>query len=332
MRRTFLGGMAAFATGFAFSASAQGAREITVYSGRGESLVGPIIAQFQRDTGITVRARYGGTAELATLLVEEGSRSRADVFWAQEAGSLGAVAPVLAELPRDVSESVAEVFRNRANRWVPTSGRSRVLAYSTARVQRDALPRSIKDLVNAPYRARVAWAPTNAGFQIFVTAFRVTEGEAAARTWLEGMKANGAKAYRNNGSQLEGIANGEVDFALVNNYYLGRALAANPRFPVAQTVFGPGDVGNMFNAAGAGVVAASSNKDNALRFIRHLLSPAAQQVITQQGNEYPVIPGVPANPSLPSYEAVVQASTRVDMDQLTDTQGTLRLLREVGLL
>lgn len=330
MRKTIFGGLAALA--LMVSATAQAAQELIVYSGRGEALIGPIITQFQRDTGITVRVRYGSTAQLATLLVEEGARTPADVFWAQDSGSLGAVAPVLAELPRDVGESIAEVFRNPANRWVPTSGRSRVLVYSTERVARDALPASIKNLTDARYRGRVAWAPTNAGFQAFVTAMRVAEGDDAARAWLRGMIANGAKTYRNNTAQIEAIANGEVDYALVNNYYLGRFTSSNPRFPAAQTAFAAGDIGNIFNAAGAGVVGASDNKEAALRFVRYLISAPAQQFITLQGNEYPVIPGVIPNATLQPYETVVQISPRIDVDRLTDLEGTLKLLREVGLL
>src|SRR5690606_31699253 len=146
-------------------------------------------------------------------------------------------------------------------KWAPTSGRSRTLVYSTERVQEADLPASIADLTNEKYKGRVAWAPTNGSFQAFVTAFRVAHGDDAARQWLEGMIANDAKAYRNNGSQIEAIANGEVDFGLVNNYYLGRYLARDDKFPVAQTHFGAGDIGNLLNVAGAGIVAASDNQE-----------------------------------------------------------------------
>ncbi|MCH7910332.1 MAG: extracellular solute-binding protein, partial [Candidatus Hydrogenedentes bacterium] len=63
--------------------------ELVLYSGRSKSLVGPIIEQFQRETGIKVTARYGNTAQLALAILEEGGRSPADVFWAQDAGGLG---------------------------------------------------------------------------------------------------------------------------------------------------------------------------------------------------------------------------------------------------
>lgn len=311
---------------------AANADEVTVYSGRGEALVGTIIKAFERDTGIKANVRYADTAALANLLMEEGAQTPADVFWAQDGGALGAVAPYLAPLPAEVNAAVLPVFRNQADKWVATSGRSRTLVYSTERVGEGDLPASIHDLTDPVYKGRVAWAPGNASFQAFVTAMRVSEGEEAARAWLEGMIANDAQSYRNNGTQIEAIANGDVDFGLVNNYYLGRYTGPNPEFPVDQTHFAAGDIGNLLNVAGAGIVAASDNQENARKFIDYLLSVPAQQYITTAGNEYPVIPGVVENPTLETLDTLLEISPNVDIDTISDLEGTLTLLREVGLL
>jgi iron(III) transport system substrate-binding protein len=316
----------------AVAAPAAMADELTIYSGRGEALIGPVIAEFQRATGITANVRYGGTAELAALLQEEGAQSPADVFWAQDGGALGALEDIFAELPAELNEGVTAPFRNANNKWVATSGRSRVVAYSPERVEEADLPASIMDLTDEKYRGRVAWAPTNGSFQAWVTALRVAEGEDVAREWLEGMIANDARTYRNNGTQLEGIANGEVDFALVNNYYLGNFKRSDPEFPVAQTHFEAGDIGNLLNVAGVGIVAASDNQDSARAFIEYLLSMSAQQYITLQGNEYPVIPDVIFHSTLESYDTLLEISPEIDINAISDLDGTLNLLREVGLL
>lgn len=316
----------------AVAAPAAFADELTIYSGRGEALIGPVIAEFQRATGITANVRYGGTAELAALLQEEGEQSPADVFWAQDGGALGAIAPLFADLPAEVNEGVAPAFRNVNNKWAPTSGRSRVLAYSKERVEEGDLPATIEELTEEQYRGRVAWAPTNGSFQAFITAYRVAEGDEAAKEWLEGMIANDAQIYRNNSTQLEAIANGEVDFGLVNNYYLGRYVASDSDFPVAQTHFEAGNIGNLLNVAGAGIVAASENQENARKFIDYLLSVPAQQYIALEGYEYPVIPNLIGHPTLAPFETVLEVSPEIDIDQISDLEGTLNLLREVGLL
>ena len=60
---------------------------LTIYSGRTEDLVGPLLERFSEEQDVAVDVRYGDTAELALLLAEEGDRSPADVFWGQSPGA-----------------------------------------------------------------------------------------------------------------------------------------------------------------------------------------------------------------------------------------------------
>ena len=87
---------------------------LVVYSGRSESLVGPIIEQFREATGIDVSVKYGSTSELAATLLEEGSNSPADVFFAQDPGGLGAVANagMLDNLPDGIVNLVPDWARS----------------------------------------------------------------------------------------------------------------------------------------------------------------------------------------------------------------------------
>lgn len=310
------------------------AQPITIYVGRGESLAGPIIERFEAATGIDVQVRYGSTAELAGLIMEEGAASPADAFWAQDAGALGALekAGRLVAVPAELVSNIPAKNRHPGNLWVPVSARNRVIIYSTERVDAATVPASIFDLTAEQYRDKVAWAPRNASFQSFVTALRVTFGEAAARAWLEGMIANGAKSYSNNGAQLDAVAAGEVDYGLVNNYYLLRRIATEPNFPVAQTFFADGDIGNLANVTGIGVVAGTEQTEQVLRFIAYLLSDEAQEFFTNDNQEYPITTTVAPHPALALLGDPVAASPLVDLGSIGDLQGTLDLLTELGLL
>ena len=231
---------------------AQDAQEpLTVYSGRSESLVGPVIESFTEATGIEVEVKYADTAELAALLLEEGDRSPADIYFAQDAGALGAVAAagLLAALPAAVLVSVPAGFSDVDGEWAGVSGRARTVAYTT--VEELELPGSILDFTESRWSGRIGWAPANGSFQAFVTALRVIEGEDVARDWLEGILANEPVAYPTNTAAVEGIAAGEVDVAFVNHYYLLRLLAEHGQdYPVAQRFFGGGDPGALVNVAG----------------------------------------------------------------------------------
>ena len=102
--------------------------ELVIYSGRSENLVAPLIEEFEKETGINVEVRYGGTAEMAATILEEGDNSPADVFFAQDAGSLGALAQAgrLEKLPDEIVNKVDARYRSPNGEWVGASGRARV--------------------------------------------------------------------------------------------------------------------------------------------------------------------------------------------------------------
>lgn len=315
------------------SALPASAQDLTLYSGRGETLVAPIIEAFTRETGIEVAVRYAGTAELAILLQEEGDASPADLYWAQDAAALGAVADRFAALPQATLDKVPEIYRDDEGRWIATSGRGRVLAYSPERVETGDLPARLADLTDPKYKGRLAIAPTNGSFLAHVTALRVVAGDEVAREWIAGIKANEPVIARNNTAVVQAIADGEADFGLVNNYYLLRFLAADPDFPVTQTLFATeGDIGNLLLVAGMGVLDTSDQKEEATQFIDFLLSPAAQQYFAGEVFEFPVTDGAIVTRKDISLEDVQAKSPKVDLNAIGDLEGTLEMLREAGLV
>jgi iron(III) transport system substrate-binding protein len=306
---------------------------LTVYSGRSKTLVGPLLDRFAEETGIRIRVRYADTAELAATILEEGNNSPADVFFAQDAGALGALAAegMLASLPQELLDRVPAPFRSPDGLWVGISGRARVVAYNTERVRPDELPDSILDFTDPKWRGRIGWAPTNGSFQAFVTALRVLKGDDVAREWLEGIKANDPKEYPNNTAAVQAVGAGEVDVAFVNHYYLFRFLAEEGEdFPVRNYYPKGGDPGALVNVAGVGVLITSDHRDLALRFIEFLLSPEAQQYFAEETFEYPLIEGIAIHPDLVPLSEI--ESPTIDLSDLADLEGTLDLLRETGVL
>ena len=304
---------------------------LVVYSGRSESLVGPLIEIFQAVTGIDVSVKYGSTGEIAATLLEEGKNSPADVFFAQDPGGLGAVAAMLEPLSDELIGLVPGWARSPEKKWVGISGRARVVVYNRENVKKADLPATLVGFTAPEWKGRIGWAPSNASFQAMVTTMRVLWGEEETSDWLSSIQSNEPKVYPKNTPIVAAAASGEVDVGLVNHYYLHRFVQEDGESFGARNFFMNGDgPGSVVLVAGAGVLETADNEANAEKFIRFMLSAVAQQYFAGQTFEYPLIDDVKTHRLLPPISEL--AKPAVDMASLADVEGTQRLLRELGIV
>ena len=305
--------------------------ELTVYSGRSEEFIAPFFAQWESQSGIKLNIRYGDSAELAAQILEEGSNSPADLFLSQDAGSLGAVAEagLFTELSDEIASAIPANYVAANRNWVGVTGRARVFAYAPDRVK--TLPLSVTDLTKSEYKNQIGIAPTNASFQAFLTALIENKGADFAKDWLKALQANGVKIYAKNSGIVEAIDKGEISIGLVNHYYiwevsegLGRAINVKNGF------FAPGDLGNLINVSGAGVLASSKKYAAAEDLINYLTSATTQAKFVSDTHEYALVSGAPAPEGVPALDQIGAPS--VDLATLKNIKQTQDLLIEVGLL
>lgn len=311
--------------------SSTAAQTLTIYSGREEKIMGTLIEKAKKDLAMNIEVRYGDSTELALALIEEGKNSRTDIFYAQDAGALGALAKENRTLtiPEQLLNKVDKQFRSPTGQWTGISGRVRVIDYNTKLVKPSELPTSVMQLTAPKWRNKVGWATTNGSFQSFVTAMRVLEGDRKTLEWLRGMKANGAKNYSSNSAIVEALGRGEVALGLVNNYYLYRFTKTNPSFPVAVH-HTRGDAGALMNAAGLAVLNTTDQKSDAEKFVAYMLSPDVQKYLTQEFYEYPLVQSIPVSQKQISLEQL--NPPQIDLSKLADVKETLSLLQEADVL
>jgi len=308
---------------------------VTLYSGRNETLVQPALDAFTEATGIAVEVRYGGTAELAAQLLEEGDRTRAHVFLAQDAGALGAVAKAgqFATLPEATLDLVDDAWSDPDGRWVGVTGRSRVLAYNGSMVSGDALPASVFELTGPEWKGKVGVAPTNASFQSFITAMRVQHGDEKTRDFLEGLAANEPQLREKNGVIVSDIEAGAYPVGLVNHYYLWEA-AAEKGVPADQLAtklhfFSDGDTGALINVSGIGLLANQPDADGQA-LVDYLMSTAGQEYFATKTFEYPLVSGVATAPGLTPLDQL--DAPDINLSDLDELEATITMIKEAGLL
>ncbi len=304
---------------------------LTIYSGRSESLVGPLIEKFTQETGIQTEVRYGGSAEMSAQIAEEGSNTPAEVFFSQDAGALGALENIdaLAPLPASVATTVPAAYRSED--WTGISGRARTIVYDPAKFA--SPPKSVFDLTDPKYKGEVGIAPTNASFQSFVTGMRATSGDATTEEWLKGIMANDPQIFDNNLRIVESVDAGTTGLGLVNHYYwyiTAREKGGAENVKVAQEFTKPGDPGSLVNVAGAALTANNATNAEATQFIEYLLSTSSQEYFATETFEYPLIPGLDGPAGSPPLSSV--GTPPIELNDLSDLAGTQALMREAGML
>ncbi|MBG0832247.1 iron ABC transporter substrate-binding protein [Planomonospora sp. ID67723] len=305
---------------------------LVIYSGRNKNLVGPLLDKLKTATGLDVQVRYGDSAELAAQILEEGADTRADLFFSQDAGALGALGKhqALAPVAPEALAKVPAEYRGSDGTWVGVSGRSRVIVYDPRTVT--VPPKSVFELTDPKWRGQVGWAPTNASFQSFVTAMRVVSGEDKARQWLEAMKANGAQTFSNNVNILDAVDGGKLRLGLINHYYWYEKVAEKGQggVPSRLAYLPGGDPGALVNVAGVGVLKGSKHAAAAHKAVDFLLGTEAQKFFADTTKEYPLVSGVAIAPGLPPFDSL--KGPQVDLSKLDSIEQTIALLQDVGLI
>jgi len=313
------------------SSAAGDGSALTVYSGRSEEYVGPALDAFTKKTGTALDVRYGDSIDLGLLIGEEGDKTPAQVFLAQSPGPMVYLAQknLLSALPQATLDTVPATFRADDGTWIGVTGRQRVLIYNTDQVTPSQLPKSVFDLVKPQYQGQVAVAPSNGSFQDFVTAMTQLSGEQKTRDWLDGMAANGARAYAKNDAIADAVARGEIAYGLVNHYYFNEIKKKDPNAPVGIYRFPGTDPGSLFLVSTAAIPTPAATNADALALVNFMLSPEGQALFVAGEGEYPVVPGVKQQTGQPSLSELNFPS--YDLSKLTDLKKTAQLIQGSGI-
>ncbi len=285
----------ALALGGAVLASGGDDRSVVVYNGRSHYGTEQVFLDFEEATGIDVELRGGTAPELFERLRREGEDTPADLLittdlanlWrAEEAGLLKPVTTPTLEA------NVPAQLRDPEGFWWALSTRLRIPVVSAERVPEGAVT-SYADLGDPRFKGRTCLrTSTNEYNQSLVADMIAKRGMEETETLLRSWMANDPEILTSDVELLAVMAAGDCDLGLTNHYYLGRALAENPDFPVAPVWPNPDGAGAHTNVSGVGLVRWSDVEEDALALMEYLTSPKAQAQIVS-GSEFAANPDVP---------------------------------------
>ena len=182
--------------------------EVIAYCAQDQVYAEPIFKDFEKQTGIRVRAIYDNeavkTVGLANRLLAERSHPQCDLFWGNE------------EM-RTRQLAAHQVWRE-TNGWAAFGYRSRRLVINTNRLSVAAAPRSLLELTNAAWRGKVALAYPQFGTTgTHLHALRQAWGEVAWKTWCQALAANRPLLVDGNSMVVKMVAQGEASIGLTDS-------------------------------------------------------------------------------------------------------------------
>ena len=331
------GGLAA--CGGAASGASGSAGSITLYSGQHEQTTQSLVTAFEQQTGIRVSVRNDDEDTLANLIAVQGSHTPGDVFFTensppleflQEKGLLSKVTPgTLADTPAKYDSPDGD--------WVGVSARVSVIVYNPSLIARNQLPASVMQLADPKYRGKLGIAPSETDFQPIVTSVTRTYGHAAALSWLEKVKSNGAShTFPDNETLVSDVNRGQVAFGVINEYYWYRLRAeiGADNMHSRLAYFAPGDPGYVIDVSGAAILKSSKHQAQAQKFLAFLVSKQGQDVIANPSEsisfEYPIDSGVTSEAGETPFSQLQPYP--ITISQLGTGTAAIALLHQAGLL
>jgi iron(III) transport system substrate-binding protein len=312
------------------------AGSITLYSGQHEQTTQSLVNAFEQKTGIHVNVRYNDEDSFADEIVAEKSHPVADVFYTENSPALESLQNqgLLAPVESSTLAKTASKYNSPQGDWVGVSARVSVLIYNPSLISEAQLPTTVLQLANPKYKGKLAFAPGETDFQPVVASVARTYGDAAAASWLQGMKANaGSHNYPDNETIADEVNRGAVAFGVVNQYYWYRMKAELGASNVHSkiTYFAPHDPGYVLDVSGAGILKSSKNEPDAQKFLAFLVSSQGQEIIAHSISfEYPLDDGVQT--TAPETPFADLQPNSISIAELGDGSTAISLLRKAGLL
>jgi iron(III) transport system substrate-binding protein len=310
-----------------------GSTTITLYNGQHPQLTQAIVSAFEEQTGINVKVRTDDGIVLADQILQEGSRSPADVYLTENSPELMLLTQhnLLAKLPTSITSQIPAQYDSPTGNWVGISVRVSALAYNPSKISASQLPANILDLAKPQWKGKIAIAPTDSDFVPLVGAVIAAYGQQAALNWLKGLKANSTQDADIE-TVVAAVNKGQDAVGIINQYYwyrLRTELGAGNTH--SQVYYFPNhNVGGLENISGAAVLASSAHKTAAEKFVSFLISAESEKILASGDTyEYPVRPGVAPNSQLVPLS---QANPAVlNVTSLGNDMPAAALLQQAGL-
>jgi len=280
----------------------KGRQSVVVYVSEDQVFSEPILKDFERETGITVKPVFDteeakSTGVMNRLLAEK-NNPQADVYWANE--------PIRAEVLKQENvaapyqspsaEGILAEFKDPQGFWTGFSARARLLIVNQSVTDK---PKSITAYGDPGFNGKTVIAnPLFGTTTTEIAALFILWGDEKAKTFLTDMKGNNVKIATSNGESADLVAAGQFAFSLVDSDDAANRIKQGKPVEMIYPDQGDNEVGCFIVPNAVVLIKNGPHPEAAKKLIDYLLSAEterklalsdAAQIPLHQGVETPAI-------------------------------------------
>lgn len=294
---------------FIYGCSQKSVSEVVIYVSEDQVFSEPILKDFEKETGIKVKAVYDteeakGTGVMNRLIMEK-NNPQADVYWANE--PIRAVvlkqSGITARYVSPNAEGISDGFKDPEGFWTAFSARARVLVVNK---KVSAKPSSILAYADPQFKGKsIITNPLFGTTTVEVASLFIVWGEDRAKSFMDNMKANGVKISTNNGESADLVAAGEFDFSLVDSDDAINRIRQGKSIEIIFPDQKETEAGCLLVPNAVVIIKNARHLENAKKLVDYLLSKETERKLAfADCAQIPLHPDVKTPPDVPKIENI----------------------------
>jgi iron(III) transport system substrate-binding protein len=294
---------------------------VNIYCSLDQVYSEPILREFERKTGIKVKAKFDveavKTVGLVNAVVAEKNNPRCDVLWNNEVmhtvilKKMGLLAPYISPSAKDIPD----IFKDKNGYWTGLAARGRVIIYNKTKVHPDEIPRTINDFLNPRWKGMGAIAlPLFGTTATHGAALFAAWGEAEGKAFFQRLKANGIVIAPGNARVKDLVASGELTFGLTDTDDAHIAILAGS--PVGMVFPDQDGMGSLILPNSVAMIKGCPHPEEARMLIDYILSKEVEEKLALgRSAQIPLHRGARKPPGLPGLNDI--KTMKVDYEKLS---------------
>ncbi len=292
--------------------------EVVVYTSFVEIFSEPFLKDFEKESGIAVKAVYDTEETKSTgvlnRLIAEKDNPQCDVFWSGDPVRTIVLKNkgITSVYQSPAANDIDPVFKDPEYHWTGFSARARVLIYNKTLLEQTDIPRSIFDLAKKQYKGKVAIANPLFGTTTFhIAALFTVLGDEKAKQFLSDLKNNDVVIATSNGDVKKRVIKGEVACGLTDTDDAFEALKEGA--DIGVVFLDQQEIGSLIMPNTVCLIKNSPHTVNGKKLIDYLLSIETEAELAKSCAQMPLHKGVKTPAGIPSLDDIIPM--KIDYDK-----------------